>query len=290
MTGSSGELKLEISDHTLQESSDAPPAELRVGETGKLKVWLWRALLLLLSVALWEIAATLGWINDFLFGHPLGIWEEFVRMLTSGQLARDTWATFYGTIVGFAIGMTTGSLVGLALWYSSLVGRLVEPVVVALNGLPKIALAPLIIVWFGSGITSKFALAGIGTFIVAVINVYEGTRQADKDLMQLVLSMGGSKYDVFRKIVVPSTVPWIISTLRINIGVGLLATIGGEFVGSDRGLGRAAFISGYLFNLNAVWVSIFTLMALALILYTLIIWLEKKLSAWLPAGRARSAT
>lgn len=288
MTDSSGEL--EVSDHTLKEISDGPPGEISVGETSKLKIWLWRAVLLLLFVALWEVAAATGWINDFLFGHPLGIWEEFVRMLTSGQLARDTWATFYGTIVGFAIGMTTGSLVGLALWYSSLVGRLVEPVVVALNGLPKIALAPLIIVWFGSGITSKFALAGIGTFIVAVINVYEGTRQTDKDLMQLVLTIGGSKYDVFRKIVAPSTVPWIISTLRINIGVGLLATIGGEFVGSDRGLGRAAFISGYLFNLNAVWVSIFTLMALALVLYMLIIWLEKKLSAWLPAGRARSAT
>lgn len=290
MTDSSRERDVHVSDHGLQESSAGPPAELRVGEVGKLQIWFWRAVLLLVLVGLWELAAAMEWINDFLFGHPVGIWEEFVRMLTSGQLARDTWATFYGTIVGFAIGMTTGSLVGLALWYSSLIGRLVEPVVVALNGLPKIALAPLIIVWFGSGITSKFALAGIGTFVVAVINVYEGTRQADKDLMQLVLSMGGSKYNVFRKIVAPSTVPWIISTLRINIGVGLLATIGGEFVGSDRGLGRAAFISGYLFNLNAVWVSIFALMILALILYTLIIWLEKKLSAWLPAGRSRSAT
>lgn len=251
--------------------------------------WLSRVILLVTIVVLWELAAKLRLINPFLYGYPSGIWDEFLRLVSSGQLIADIQATLTATLVGFAIGMSTGSIVGLVLWYSRVLARLLDPLMVAFNGVPKIALAPLIIVWFGSGINSKIALAAFATFVIAVINVYEGTRQTDSDLVRLVLSLGGKKRDVFTKVVVPSTLPWVVSTLRINIGIALLATIGGEFVASNVGLGHTAFVAGYLFNLNAVWVSILTLMVLALALYAVLMWVEGALKAWLPASTGGSA-
>lgn len=107
----------------------------------------------------WEMSARFKLINSFLMGSPSGIWDSTVRMLQSGQLFTDTQATVFATLIGFVLGSLLGSLVGLLLWYSGLVARILDPFVVALNGVPKIALAPMIIIWFGSGIYSKIVLA-----------------------------------------------------------------------------------------------------------------------------------
>lgn len=229
---------------------------------------------------LWHLGVKIGLINSFLMGSPAGVWSETIRLVQSGELFTNAFATVYSTVTGFIIGSIVGSVIGLLLWYSKKVATIIDPFMVALNGLPKIALAPMIIIWFGSGMFSKIALAGIATFIVALLSAYQGTHQIDSNLVNLMRSMGATKGQIFRKVVVPSTMPWVISAFRLNIGFALVAVIGGEFISSDIGLGRMIFVAGNLFNLNVVWVGVLSLMIVAIILYVVVSKIESKLIPW----------
>ena len=228
----------------------------------------------------WQIAADQGAINAFLMGSPAGIYKEAVRLLGTGQLWDDTFATVHATIIGFLVGSLTGAFCGLLLWCFPYVARILDPFFVALNGLPKIALAPMIIIWFGSGMLSKVALAFVATFIVSLLSAYQGTHQIDSSLVNLMRSLGATKRLIFLKLVIPATLPWIIASFRLNIGFALIAEIGGEFIASDKGLGRMIFVSGNLFNLNAVWVGIMMLMVVAVTLYAIVSRVEKHILPW----------
>src|SRR3984957_19810085 len=123
--------------------------------------------------ALWEIGVRMGWISAFLVGSPAGIFSFGYKMVLSGELLSDTWYTLFEGILGFVIGTICGALLGLALWYSVFVARLVEPFLVAINTVPKIALAPIVVIWFGTGLVSKVALSVSLTAIVALIAAYQ---------------------------------------------------------------------------------------------------------------------
>lgn len=241
---------------------------------------LWRGIGLALVIILWQVGVNLGWINAFLMGSPVGIANEAWRLIQSGKLLDDTIATVYATVVGFLAGSFLGSMVGLSLWFSRTLARIIDPFVVALNGLPKIALAPMIIIWFGSGMFSKIMLAFVATFVVALLSAYQGTHQIDRDLVNLMRSLGASRREIFTKVVIPATLPWIISAFRLNIGFALIAEIGGEFISSDRGLGRMIFVAGNLFNLNVVWVGVIMLMVVAIVLYIIVSFVAKRLLPW----------
>jgi NitT/TauT family transport system permease protein len=245
-----------------------------------LMTYLWRILIIVGIVILWEVAAELAWINSFLLGSPSGILNETIRMSQSGQLLSDTTATVTATIIGFIIGSLLGSFIGLVMWYSLTLAKVFDPFFVALNGLPKIALAPMIIIWFGTGMFSKVALAAIATFVVALLTAYQGTHQIDHTQVNLLKTFGAKRSQIFLKIVVPSSLPWIISAFRLNIGFALIAVVGGEFISSEKGLGRMVFVAGNLFNLNAVWVGVLTLMLVATVLYVIVTKLEDKLLPW----------
>lgn len=241
---------------------------------------LWRGAGIALMVVLWQVGVNIGWINPFLMGSPVGVAGEAWRLLQSGQLMDDTLATVSATIAGFLLGSVLGSICGLLLWFSRTTARILDPFMVALNGLPKIALAPMIIIWFGSGMFSKVMLAFVATFVVALLSAYQGTHQIDKNMINLMKSLGGSRREIFTKVVAPATLPWIISAFRLNIGFALIAEIGGEFISSDRGLGRMIFVAGNLFNLNVVWVGVFVLMIVAIALYVVVSKVEKRLIPW----------
>ena len=231
-------------------------------------------------LAAWQIAADQGAINAFLMGSPAGIYQEAMRLIGTGQLWQDTYATVEATLIGFLVGSLSGAFCGLLLWCFPYVARILDPFFVALNGLTKIALAPMIIIWFGSGMLSKVALAFVATFIVSLLSAYQGTHQIDTSLVNLMRSLGATKRLIFLKLVVPATLPWIIASFRLNIGFALIAEIGGEFIASDKGLGRMIFVSGNLFNLNAVWVGIMMLMVVAVTLYAIVSRVEKHILPW----------
>lgn len=247
-----------------------------------------RSLLQALAVAaffaLWEIGVRMGWVSAFLVGSPLGIFTIGWKMTASGELPVDAWFTLFEAILGFVIGTIAGSLIGLALWYSAFVARLVEPFIVAINSVPKIALAPIVVLWFGTGLISKVALSVSLTALVALIAAYQAAKDADIDLQSLLISMGASKHQVFFKAVVPSTLPAIIATFRINIGFGLVGAVVGEFISSQRGLGHLIYTASSLYDLNTVWVGLFTLMIMGFALYYAIDLIERRSLPWKQAS------
>jgi NitT/TauT family transport system permease protein len=236
--------------------------------------------LLLIVLGLWEGGVRLGWISAFLFGSPVGIAQFALKSILDGSLLYDTWVTVFEATLGFVIGTVVGSLLGLALWYSPFIARTVEPIVVAFNSVPKIAFAPIIILWFGTGLTSKVALAISLTAIVALIAAYQAAKDADPDLQGLMVTLGANKHQIFSNVIVPSSLPAIVATFRINVGFGLVGAVVGEFISSQRGLGHLIFTASSLYDLNTVWVGLFTLMAVGFVLYFVIDWVERRLLPW----------
>ena len=260
------------------------PARKRVSFDTVIGRSLLQALAVIGFFTLWEIGVRLGWISAFLVGSPLGIFTIGWKMIVSGELVSDTWFTLFEAILGFVIGTIAGSLLGLALWYSVFVARLVEPFIVAINSVPKIALAPIVVLWFGTGLISKVALSVSLTAIVALIAAYQAAKDADVDLQSLLISMGANKHQVFFKAVVPSTLPAMIATFRINIGFGLVGAVVGEFISSQRGLGHLIYTASSLYDLNTVWVGLFTLMITGFVLYYVIDLIERTSLPWKQAS------
>jgi NitT/TauT family transport system permease protein len=268
------------------EKRKAPRARRRASFDTTLGRATLQALAVIGFFALWEIGVRMGWISAFLVGSPLGIFTLAIKMIGSGELLSDTWYTLFEAILGFVIGTIFGSLLGLALWYSVFVARLVEPFIVAINSVPKIALAPIVVLWFGTGLVSKVALSVSLTAIVALIAAYQAAKDADVDLQSLLISMGADKHQVFFKAVVPSTLPAIIATFRINVGFGLVGAVVGEFISSQRGLGHLIYTASSLYDLNTVWVGLFTLMIMGFVLYYVIDIVERTSLPWKQSNAA----
>lgn len=215
---------------------------------------------------LWEVLVMAGALSAHLYGYPSGIAARAYTLIASGEIFLHAWVTALAAIVGFVIGSTLGSFAGLCLWLNETLARTVRPFIVAINGVPKIAFAPLIIVWFGIGIESKIAIAAVLTFIVSLIATYNGTLETDKDLLRLLRSLGATRLQVWRKVVIPAAIPWMLSALRLNVGFALIGAVVGEYISSQQGLGYLVYYSGVLYDLNGVWVGIIALMIVALLI------------------------
>jgi NitT/TauT family transport system permease protein len=226
----------------------------------------------------WEAGARFGFIDAFFWSSPSRILNAFVIEFQDGSVFIDTWFTFKATIVGFVVGSTLGAVIGLSLWWSDNAAAVVQPYIVVFNAVPKIALGPLIILIFGIGISSKIALAVAFTAVITALAADAGVKAVDDDLVKLTLSLGGSRRDVFFKIVVPSSMPWITSSLHINIGLALAGAITGEFISSQYGLGKIIMYAGSTYDMALIWVGIIILAALSIVLYGAIALLERRLN------------
>jgi len=242
-----------------------------------LRIALLQIALLALLLAAWELAIRFGFIAVYLYGQPSGIIAKGAKLIGSGELLRDAALTAWEAIAGFLIGTVLGSAAGLSLWLFPTGAAVLRPYLIALNGLPKIALAPLIIVWFGIGLSSKIAIAAIITFIVAVITALQGAKEVDADLVKLLRSLGASRWKTWRTVIVPGAMPWIVAAFRLNVGFALIGAVVGEYIASKEGLGYMIYYAGVLYDLNAVWVGIATLMAVALLMYGAIDLIERRL-------------
>jgi NitT/TauT family transport system permease protein len=252
----------------------------RQGAQSRWHVALYQLLIFAGLLAAWEAGTRTGHISAFLYGSPSGIFDKFVATASDGSLAVDTGVTMMEAILGFLIGTVLGSAAGLSLWYSSFVAKIASPFIAAINSIPKIALAPMIILWFGTGLTSKVALAVSLTAIVALITAYEAAKDVDVDLQALLVTLGGSKRQVFFHVVAPATMPAILSTFRINLGFALVGAVVGEFISSQNGLGHMIYTATSFYELNTVWVGLFVLMFIGFVLYRLVDFLEAVLLPW----------
>jgi NitT/TauT family transport system permease protein len=229
------------------------------------------------ALSLWEIGARTGWIDAFFWSQPSAIADTMAIFFTTGDAWTDISFTFRSTIFGFLLGTTAGSLLGLSFWWSRNYAAIVQPYIICLESIPKLALAPLIILVFGIGLVSKVAVATALTLVVSTLTAYAGVKALDPDGEKLFYSLGATRMQVFRKLVVPFCLPWVISVLRVNIGLALTGAIVGEFIASQHGLGRAILYAGQTYDIALVWVAVLVLSTLAVVMYAAVSWLESVL-------------
>ena len=241
-------------------------AYLRQVRRQKQEITLWRAGVLVGLLLLWEIAARLGWIDSFIMSSPSRILDTLFS-LADNQILMHFSVTLYETLTGFVIGAFGGLLLAILLWQSELVSKILEPYLVVLNSLPKIALGPVIIIWVGAGTEAIIVMAVAISMIVTVLEMLEGFRSTDPELIRMAETFGASRQQIFRKIVFPANIPVLFNSLKINIGLSLVGVIAGEFLVSKAGLGYLIVYGGQVFQLDLVMAGVVILALMAVALY-----------------------
>ena len=236
-----------------------------------------QAAILLGVLGLWEAAASNGWVDAFFWSQPSAIFRTMIIFFTAGDAWTDIGFTFRSTVLGFLIGTVAGSLLGLSFWWSRNYAAIVQPYLICFESIPKLALAPLVILVFGLGLASKVVIATALTLVVSTLTTSAGVKALDQDQERLFYSLGASRLQVFRKLVIPACLPWVISVLRVNIGLALTGAIVGEFIASQHGLGRAILYAGQTYDIALVWVAVLVLSTLAVVMYATVSWIERTL-------------
>ena len=227
----------------------------------------WRTFLFVLFLVLWEVSAKLKWIDSFFFSSPSRVVRCFVEQLKYNSMLSHIGVTLFETLFSFLLVLLFSLLVSTLLWYSTKLSEIMEPYLVVLNSLPKSALAPLFIVWLGTG-TKTIIVAGMSVAIFgSIISFYTGFQQVDAEKITLVYTLGGSRRDAFFKVVLPGSVPILLSTAKVNIGLALVGVIIGEFLAARRGLGYLIIYGSQVFQLDMVITSIIVLCIIALCFY-----------------------
>ncbi len=247
-----------------------------------MRLLLLRLLLLGVLLVVWEGVVRLKWIDAFFASRPSAIFTSFFADLASGELLHHAGVTGLEMVVGWALGGALGIATGFLLGKFEWLNALLDPIMYALNGLPRVALAPLFILWFGIGFGSKVAISSSIVYFVCVFATYGGIRSVDHGLVQAVRVLGASEMQVNRKVVLPSCLPWIFSGLKVSVGMALIGAIVGEFIGARSGVGYYISHSASLFDTAGVFVGIFLLMAMAVALNELIKVVEHRLLKWRP--------
>lgn len=226
-----------------------------------------RIFLILAFLVLWELSARAGWIDSFFFSSPVRVAKCFLSQLKTNDLLLHIGVTLYETIVSFLLVIVLSLFAATLLWLSKKLSEVLEPYLVILNSLPKSALAPLFIVWLGTG-TKTIIVAGISVAIFgSVISIYTGFKEVDSEKITLIYTLGGKKKDAFFKVVLPASVPILLSTAKVNIGLALVGVIIGEFLAARRGLGYLIIYGSQVFQLDMVITAILILCLIALLFY-----------------------
>lgn len=247
---------------------------LRKLKRRRLTINLWRVSLLLLLLALWEIAARLGWIDPFIMSSPSRVAQTIASLHQSGQLWVHIGTTLIETIGGFLLGTVLGVIIAIALWWSPKVCSIAEPYLVVLNSLPKVALGPIIIVWIGAGTGAILTMALLISVVVTIMNVLAGFLSVSEMKILLMRSFGANRLQILQKVVLPQSVPTIISTLKINVGMSWVGVITGEFLVAQKGIGYLIVYGGQVFKLDLVMAGVVVLSVAAALMYIAVAKLE----------------
>ena len=244
-------------------------------------MWLGRIIALLAFGAVWELTARFGLINPLFIGNPSGILAFFFKgLFVTQELVVHLLWTLAGTLAAFMLGSVTGILVGLLFVAYPKVEQFIDPIFAGLNALPRIALAPLFLLWFGLGITSKIALGFSLTFFIVLTSTVAGGRGVNPDHITLARTLGASESQIFRKFVLPSAVPVIFNGLRLGLVFALLGVIGAEIFASEHGLGQTLSVLAASFKTNGVFGIIFLLSMIGVGISWGMTSLENRLLRW----------
>lgn len=238
-----------------------------------LKVKAWQLAILVVFLVIWEAGPRMGWINPMLTSYPSAVFKMSASLIADGSLAEHTWATFRSTVIGFVGGMLIGTAAAVALYLSPFLYRVLDPFIVVLNALPKIALVPLFFIWLGD-MKSIYAMAIAISIFVTTLMLYTGFQAIDPDKVRLVRLFGASRWQVLTKVVLPGSVPTMISTLKINVGLSLVGVVVGEFQAAKAGLGYLITYGSQIFQMNLVMTSVVVLAIISTLMFGVIQALE----------------
>jgi NitT/TauT family transport system permease protein len=216
----------------------------------------------------------------FLFSSPIAVGQALVNGLMDGTLIHNTWITFVETILGFLIGNIAGIAAGLGLWTSSTLSRIMKPYIIAFGSVPTFALAPVIIIWFGIGIFSKIMMAALSTVIIALVQSFQGAMSVNEIYLNQMRVFGATKKQTFFKVVVPSSLVWVFSSLKLNIGFALLGAFIGEFISAEAGLGYFILKASGLYDMANVFAGLVCMAILAITLSKLLGLIENRVIFW----------
>ncbi len=234
-----------------------------------------QVMILVVFILSWELLTKYEIISSFFFSSPSKILETIKTLYQSGELWHHSRITLGETLQGFAIATGIGFVVAFILWYSEFLRKVLEPYLVVLNSLPKIALGPIIIIWFGAGSKAIVFMCILIVIIVTILNILNSFVSCDSQLIALAKSMGANKLQIFFKLILPNSLKDIVSTLKINVGLSWIGAIMGEYLVSRAGLGYLLIYGGQVFDLNLVMTSTVILCVLASIMYFAVALFEK---------------
>lgn len=233
--------------------------------------------ILAIVLGIWEALASSGAVNAFITSSPSRIVATVISLSADGSLWRHVGITLGETLLGFALSTVLGYALALLLWWNEFVRRLLEPYIVVLNALPKIALGPLIIIWFGTGTKAIIFMTFIVCIIIATMNMLSGFMATDKHKYLLLQSMGADKFTVLIKLVVPSSLPDFINMLKINVGMAWIGSVMGEYIVSKAGIGYLIVYGGQVFKLDLVMAAVALLCVMAGGMYAVVAVVEKNI-------------
>lgn len=253
---------------------------LRRVRRNKMLILITQIFILVAFFIIWEIAARLQWVDPFITSQPSRMLKTLQVLHQGGSIYMHLGTTIWETFIGFTVGTIGGLVIAILLWWSDFLAKVSEPYLVVLNALPKVALGPILIVWMGNGIGAIIAMALLISIIVTIITMINGFLNVDRDKIKLLKTFGATRYQVLCKVILPASLPNIISALKVNVGLSWVGVIMGEFLVSKAGLGYLIIYGSQVFKLDIVMASVILLAVAAAAMYLGVSCLEKKLLGW----------
>jgi NitT/TauT family transport system permease protein len=243
-----------------------PPNRARRLLPPRVRILATQILAILVVLGVWEFVVKVGITTEFWLSSPTLVFKSLVDTFSTHQIWGDIWITLYATLLGFLIGSAVGIFLGLVLGVWRPLSDALDPIVVSVNAMPRIALAPLFVLYFGIGIWSKVALAISLVMFIMLMNARSGVRSADPDLVNAVRTMGGGKWFVVKKVLIPGTIPWLLAGARLSLAFSLLGIVVGEMLVSQRGLGHIIQLKSSVFDTTGVFAMIILTSVIAICL------------------------
>lgn len=235
-----------------------------------------RILILVSFFALWELLGNLRVIDPFLTSTPSRMIKSFIKIYNEGTMVSHIMTTCYETIIGFTLGTVIGVIVAIMLWWSEFLCKVLDPYIVVLNALPKVALGPIIIFWAGNGMKAIVLMALLISVVSTIISVLSGFKEVEEDKIKLLKTFGASKFKILTNLIIPSSTPTLISALKISVGLSWVGVIMGEFLVAKEGLGFLIVYGGQVAQLDMVMMSVVVLSVIAYLMYEVVHYFEKK--------------
>ena len=230
---------------------------------------------LILLIIIWELLAKYEIINTFISSSPSKIIKTIMDLYKTNNLLKHIWITIYETIISFGLGTILGIIIAVILWWNNFLYKVLDPYLTVINSLPKVALGPIIIIYFGANINSIIIMALLISVIITIITVYNGFTETDINKINLLKSFKATKWQILKMAILPSSYSTIISSLKINISMSLIGVIMGEFLVSKEGIGYLIMYGSQVFNLNLVISGIIILMIVSILMYKIVSYIEK---------------